>query len=563
MPMRLLPPLIRCLLDTALLAAVFALALWLNTANNDFSVRYHPDEGGKVRQLTGEAGFNFNHPHLMLTTARGINAVAGPTAAERDAVSGTRRGWSDVHNRILIHGRWASALLAAGAVIAIMLGIRLHYGRLPGLIVGLTLALDHGLIARAHYFKEDPALVFGLAVAFLGLCLMWRRRGWRALGPATVTGIGCGLAAAGKYVGIVPAVALLPFAVCGPFFGSLWSRVRGTQWIAIVGFAVFCAVNFEGVFPWEPMSRGFDREVNHVTTEHTGLVSDPYGWYYADVLMRETKWPAWLGAALFLGWLAAKRRLSGIDAVLLAFPLGFAALLVTAAVQFDRYLLPTVVFFQSVGGLGLALVARDGVWPMARRLAGRWLGDDRPRAASWVAGAVPAVALVTLTLPSLHAAWSCVAQFGDDSRDRANAWMLANLPPNSFIVADGYAKIDRRALREQGHRLGRYELSFGRYSLDYLKENGATHVVVCNLTYDRFLHEHRTPTPRRAAEIGRRTEGYRRLFAEEPVVWRSAQRVAMPYYVNPVVTIFRIDGEAIDDLVKVSYAVDDEHLEPR
>jgi len=561
--MRTLLTLTRALLDTALLAAVFTLALGLNTTHNDFPARYHPDEGGKVRQITGQDRFNFNHPHLMLTAARGINAITGPGSEELAQISDDRRAWTAIHEKVLLHGRWASALLAAGAVVALMLGVRLHYGRLPALVVGLAAALNHGLIARAHYFKEDPALVFGLAVLFLGLCLLWRRRGWRALGAATVAGVGCGLAAGGKYIGIAPAVAALPFAACGPFFGSLWARVRGVQWMAVVGFAVFCAVNFEGVFPWEPMSRGFDREVRHVTTEHTGLVSDSYGWYYADVLLRETRWPAWLGAALFLAWLAARRRLTAIDAALLAFPLGYTALLLTAAVHFDRYLLPTVVGVQLLGGLGLALAARDGLWPVARVLAGRVMGESKSRFTHPAAAALTGVILLALLLPSIHAARSCIQQFGDDSRDRANAWMLANLEPGSFIVADGYAKIDRGALRESGHRLGRHALSFDRYTVDHLRANGVTHVVACNLEHDRFLREHRSPAPGREGDIGRRTRGYRDLFADYPIVWRSAQRVEMPYYVNPIITIFRIDGRPVPDMVRVSYAADDEHLEPR
>ncbi len=544
-------PLLACRLkDASLLAVLFAVALYFNTSNNGFTIRYHPDEHSKVQQVRN-LEFNFNHPHLLLTVTRGINAVRGPDRQAIEEANATRGGNAELNGRILLHGRWASALMAALACVCLAWGVGMHYGRLAAGAGGLMVALNHGLITRAHYMKEDPALVLGLAVAFLGLCWLWRRRGWRAIGPAIVTGIGCGLAAAGKYVGAVPALAVLPLIVAGPFFGSMWARVRGTQLVLIVAVLTFAAANFDGlavgVNPFKPMMLGLDREITHVTTEHTGLISDSQGRYYFDVFMLETTAPARLGMGLFLLWLVMKRRATAIDMVLLLFPLGYAAVLTQAAVQFDRYLLPTVVAAQLLGGVGLALVVRDVTLTITCRIATARRRSADETASAWRHGAAAYAVMVAIlagaTLPGFYAALSCIHQFGDDSRDRMNAWLVENLEGRSFVVADGYAQLDSPGLRAVGHRTGQSTLNFSRYTLDYLRENGVTHVIACNLTYDRYLNEYRRPAPGREDHIARLTAGYRQLFEEGRVVWESRQAVPMPYYVNPRVTIFRIDGQ--------------------
>ncbi len=318
----------------------------------------------------------------------------------------------------------------------------------------------------------------------------------------------------------------------------------------IIGLLVFIAINFEGAFPFQPMFDGFDKELNHVTTSHTALVSDPFGRFYLDVLMRETTWPALAGCVLLVVWLLIiKRRIGIIDAVLLVFPFAYAVLLTQAAVHFDRYLLPTVVGVQLAGGVGLAVIVQallrklEDWWPTSPRPQHR--EHSHPSPAVWRSCAVSILAVALAVIPGtfagLRASMSCINQFADDSRDRLNDWLVNDLEPGSHLTADDYAKVDKAALRQAGHRTITRGLDFGRYSLDDLRRWGVTHVVVCNLRYDRYLNEYRSAAPGREDYIARQVTGYRRLFHEGQIVWQSTPERAMPYYVNPTVTVYRID----------------------
>jgi hypothetical protein len=531
------------LMEGVLLSALFALSLGLNTANNDFPPRYHPDEKIKVRQLISHQ-FNFYHPQLLLTATRGVGELVGPSQATLDAAGGFRQMSATYGQTILRNGRWVSAAFAALAACALALAVRLHYGRLAGAAAGLMVVLNHGLIARGHYMKEDTALLLGIGVLMLGLAWAWRRRGGAAWAAAATVGLGAGLATAGKYVGIAPAVAAIALLIAGPFMSGWRQRVGGGGVALVLGFAVFCGANFEGVFPFTPMQRGFDREWNHVTSEHSDLVSDGYGRYATDVALRETTWPALVGVGGFIVWLAwRRRRPTAIDLSLLLFPPAYALLITRSAVQFDRYFLPTVVFLQAAGGVGLVMLGREVLrWWAARREK----PAASPPAASPRSQLILAGVVLLALLPGVRLSWSCVQQFGDDSRDRLAVWLQEHFDERSrvcYIVADEYAKVDERALRNAGHRVRSFWPAFRYHSLEEMRERGVTHVIVCNLNYDRFLHEYRNAGPGDEARIARITESYRRLFDEGRVLWQSRPRIEMPYYVNPAVTVFELPAD--------------------
>lgn len=527
-------------IEGVLLAALLTLSLGLNAANNGFPMRYHPDEHLKVRQLVNHQ-FNFYHPHLLLTATRAVGELVGPTQATLDQADGWGGASAAQRQAILRNGRWVSAALAALAACAIALAVRLHYGRLAGAAAGLMVVLNHGLITRGHYMKEDPALLLGIGVLMLGLAWAWRRRGAAGWAAAGMVGLGAGLATAGKYVGVAPAGAAIGLLMIGPFMHRWWQRLLGGLLALMIGFAVFSGLNFEGVFPFSPMQRGFDREWNHVTSEHTDLVSDGYGRYAMDVVLRETTWPALIGVLCFVAWLVRRRRRpTAIDLTLLLFPLCYAFLITRSAVQFDRYFLPTVVFLQAAGGVGLVMLGREAMR--------RWAARSEPAAASsrgapaWPRIVTAGLVLLAL-LPGARVSWSCVRQFGDDSRDRLAVWLETHFDAEAracIIMADDYAKVDTQALRRAGHRVRSSRPVFARHSLDELRDRGATHIIVCNLNYDRFLNEHRTAAPGDEARIARITDSYRRLFDEGRVLWQSRPRIEMPYYVNPTVTVFEL-----------------------
>ena len=139
-------------------AVLFAGALALNTRHNDFPFSYHPDEPGKVGQII-KGSRNFHHPLLLLSTTEYASRLGFIPRTPQPIVQ---------------TGRWVSAVFAAGSVVALALIVWLHYGALAGWGAGLVLALQADLFETAHYMKEDPALVFGLALSLLAAHLWWR-----------------------------------------------------------------------------------------------------------------------------------------------------------------------------------------------------------------------------------------------------------------------------------------------------------------------------------------------------------------------------------------------------
>ena len=166
-------------------AVLFALTLALDTRHNDFPYTYHPDEGGKVTQV--------------LVGSR--NYPSSPAAAFDHDLRVARLAFIPRQPQAIVQtGRWVSATFAAGSVAAFALLAWWNYGLLVGWGAGLAIALQEDLFEMAHYMKEDPALLFGLALALLAAHVWWRYPGRRSL---RFLAIACGLAAAGKYLGIV------------------------------------------------------------------------------------------------------------------------------------------------------------------------------------------------------------------------------------------------------------------------------------------------------------------------------------------------------------------------
>src|SRR5262249_43506633 len=118
--------------------------------------------------------------------------------------------------------RVVAVFAAAAAALFALLAARL-LGVWAGLSAGLLVVAHPLLYELAHYFKEDPTLLFGIAACGLAADHYARRRDARAL---VLLGAAAGLAAAGKYVGValVPAAALI-----GARVGEGPARARWTR----------------------------------------------------------------------------------------------------------------------------------------------------------------------------------------------------------------------------------------------------------------------------------------------------------------------------------------------
>ena len=184
-----------------LFLCVFAVGLTVFSRHNSFPYYYHPDEPGKVSQLIRHKR-NFHHPMMMLST---VNVA-------RYAVL---RGANQKNSQKVVQvGRVATAAMSAGAVAALAVLAFQLFGALAGWAVGLLGVTNPLLFDLAHYFKEDPWLMAGIAVFCLALNAFSEAPTMKRL---YLLAVACAVAAAGKYVGFF----LLPVAVW-----FVWSRTE-------------------------------------------------------------------------------------------------------------------------------------------------------------------------------------------------------------------------------------------------------------------------------------------------------------------------------------------------
>ena len=134
-------------------AALLALLLWAYTRHNNFPFYYHTDEPGKVEQVvSGE--HNYRHPLLMINaTDLVVRALKIDKAPQK----------------VVLVGRWTSALAAVIAIAAVILIVRRHSDWRFGLLAGALAGLHPFLFEATHYMKEDCFLLAGLAWTWYAL----------------------------------------------------------------------------------------------------------------------------------------------------------------------------------------------------------------------------------------------------------------------------------------------------------------------------------------------------------------------------------------------------------
>ena len=414
------PVSIACALLVSL--ALAALSLFLFTRHNDFPTNYHPDEWSKVEQLRSPThARNLNHPLLMIESA--------------DLV---RQAWHvPVKDgfQVAVAGRWASAILASVGVVALCLAGFAAHGWVGLAIVGPAVALCPPLLVYAHYLKEDATLIGGLAVTVLGARLVVSSRRAIAQLPATIVlGVGCAMAASGKYVGVAALVPALLALGIAPL-ARRWLWPARLSLFVVVATAATVAINARAFDdPWrlkiDPLlQERVDAEYAHATTEHSGLALATPNVFCLRVAAAEIMPHAWaigtLGAGALVVHAIRRRRwpITRWSLVLAAFPATFAVVLAHNIIPFERYALPLTVFgYLIAGNLAAAAIATT---------------IDRRAIAGLATSLVAAIVIVAQ-------GDRCVRfdrQFADDSRQRLREWLAANVPANAVVIADWYADL--------------------------------------------------------------------------------------------------------------------------
>ncbi len=542
---------------------VVSLILWaccfgLYTQHHDvLPSRFHPDEPGKALQII-ENNRNFNHPQLMLELTQWAVALTD-TPREQEAVTQV--------------GRLVIAGLAAMAVVALALTGLVLRGWAGFIGVAVVTALCPPWIMYAHYFKEDPALIMGLAVSLLALAWFWRCRCTSAL---VLAGIGCGLAASGKYVGIIALPWVLICSIIPPRQGFWWHRL--TRWPIIVSWTILTLllINWRAINEWEPFYHAMSNEAEHGVTAHSGVTGYRPNWYWAVAVWRDLTWPIATLAGWYvlrLVWLtvnsawravrsrraapdeASERRTSpvslGGELTLALFVPVYFIMMLYSPLPFNRYILPVTVLVYALAGLGVAdlAIVISGLRPWRRGDAADARPTTAPHRRMWVQRVALAAALTPVLVVHLPRAANYLSQFPQDSRLRLEAWVLANIPPGSRLVQDYYAGLPRWSYHNPSPAqtnltilpTGFMAAEIGdrdrgrRYRPDY--------IIVADSAYGRYM----TPWLQAAPGHDRSFEQYRafyqRLFHEGELVWDSmAQTHHHPSgtWTNPRLRVYRL-----------------------
>ncbi len=499
---------------------IAAVALLMYTRNNDFPTNYHPDEDSKAVQILDANGYrNFNHPLLLLEAAE---RVAGWMNFAPDARS------------TVIAGRWTSAMLSAGAVFCVALAGYVLYGW-PGLLVmGLGMALCPPLSAYARFFKEDAALAAGILMTLAASAWTIRSRSWPARSTAiALLGIACGLSCSAKYVGLAVVVPGLVAVLIAPGW-RWWSLPTRLLPFVLIGLVTVAWVNYRAFDdPWtftlsEPAVAGMDRETEHGMTEHSGISLDTPNTFCLGIADAELMLHLRILGAAALVYMLARHGLSRWGITLAVFFLTFAVTLAYDAIPFGRYALPLTVL-----GYVLcvsAIAAAVQTIPRAR----------------WRRLTLAAVVLLIVMMQG----WRCAQINGQsefDSRQQLRQWAAANLPRDAAVISDRYAMLDGPGdpwrFPSQKPLTFRVVSPFSAWddgSLRSLQQQGFQYLVVCEMTYGRYLTDIHGDD-RRARWVEQHKAQYKTLFASYTPIWQYVPDPVTHSYLSPEIRVYRIN----------------------
>lgn len=483
-------------------------SILLTTRHNDFPHLYHPDEPGKVRQVM-RGDWNFNHPMLLLATARMASAIVR----------------SDAPQTVAETGRGVSAAFVAVAVVALSL-LGYHWRGWPGAIAsGVLLVGHHQLFELAHYMKEDTALLMGLSLVFLALSLFWHRS---TPGTAAFFGGACGLALSGKYLGGFALALALPVV----WVSSITSRQRSLfVWAAFLGalVCVVAAINYPLLIQWGTFQTSFDKEVGLVLKGHGGLTRRvPHSEYLNIFIDNTTAVIAALLAWHLYSWWTRRGASPLPETFLTILPFVYVAALSCSPKSNDRYFLPATGLF--------TFLAAVGAVDLSQHLRRRF----KPRH----------TLLILLFAASLFEAprlWRYYRAFQMDDRAELVAWVKNNIPPGVTIAQDGRVKLAQAAdMAQFGGGQPLFPKIIGRKfaadlgTIDELRAGGVTHAIVSQSDYGGFFRRSHGPQRGREASFHLQKAWYERLFREGELLWERPRGTVI--YLHPGLRVYRLPG---------------------
>lgn len=493
-----------------LFLCVFAVGLTVFSRHNSFPFYYHPDEPGKVSQLIRHKR-NFHHPMMMLST---VNVA-------RYAVL---RGANQKNSQKVVQvGRVATAAMSAVAVAALAVLAFQLFGALAGWAVGLLGVTNPLLFDLAHYFKEDPWLMAGIAVFCLALNAFSEAPTMKRL---YLLAVACAMAAAGKYLGFF----LLPVAIW-----FVWSRtepaLRKTRFLRFLGTFAGVWLFFNLSFLTSPglLFASLHEESVKLAGMTDGVSRKvPHDFY----IIAQNMYGGWAVPMIALLWLVsvvrAPRQITAIEWLLAALAVSQFALYSFLPKTALRYYLPISLALTFLAIAGLA----------------RLIGAVRNRALLHRCGVAVAIALVaTAVFFQVQSLRVLDAELKSDDRRELIAWIRANLAADAVLATDKAVHLPD--LRRQEHAgltpLAQRFVGGEREVADVgtileLRAQGVTHVAICERTYMRYLDASKTDkdgsnqTPERLF--------YETLLKKGRIVWSSERGLVS--YLRPGIKLVDI-----------------------
>ena len=408
---------------TALIFLVAGL-VWFGR-NLDFNGHVHPDEPNKVRQIL-EGRYNFHHPLLMLDSVRLLTAAGG----ERD------------YDSVMLAGRRSTAIYSALAVVLLVLLTGRLYGTWIAVAAGIFLLTSPQFFELAHYFKEDPSLVFGLSLALLAILLYGESPGWRR---ALWLGGAVAVASSAKYAGLM----IVPFAIYAVLAAR---RPRDLLPMAVAMLAVFALINWPAVMSANAWSRSIGYEVDRLAAAGATKKRSVPHFAYLEFYWRTSPVLVLL-VGLYVVQLARRRfRLRPVELVMLLLPVLYVVVISCTPTVTQRYFLPAGAIFACLSAAGLLTLL-----PLRH---GKLLA---------VAAAGVAVAWQTPELLAYE------RSFASDHQREVFRFMEDQLPDDAVVLVDDY-----HGLPEATFASPRIERRWilPDDTINGLRSAGVTHVVV-------------------------------------------------------------------------------------
>jgi 4-amino-4-deoxy-L-arabinose transferase-like glycosyltransferase len=337
-----------------------------------FSESAHRDEPRKIAQIV-EGKYNFNHPLLMLDSVRFFTKALGKS---QDA------------EFVKLAGRWSSVVFSSLAVgLLVLVAGRLH-GRFVAAAAGAFLITNPMLFQLSRFFKEDPALLFGLSLTLVAMLVFSSAK---SVPAAVFLGLATACAVSGKYAGAL----VIPFSIY-IIFARSENRRRDLAAMLLACSIAFFLINLPAFENQKVASLSLQKEVHLLTgaRPHEFLTPVPHRIY--GRIYFESSTPVLAGLLLAYGYGLLKRnfRLAPVEWVLVIWPIVYIGFLAFQTRPFDRYLLPAAAILACLSAAGVTtilklkhgtmlavlLVALSLAWQVPRlHRADRGFKQDKPR----------------------------------------------------------------------------------------------------------------------------------------------------------------------------------------